>query len=247
MAGKYLAKSEPRRKTNQAKPPRVRSVPVKKKEHHSSIPQIILSVLFFLVGTAVTVVTIGICRNYYDQMPILLEQPDAISSNLTAMMDAVCEGDYEKASQSILGTPDFGVDREASDEVGVLIWDAYLDSMTYELIGECHVADAGIAQDIALTYLDVHSVTSQLEQRAKSMMEQRVQEAVDVSEIYDENNEYREDFVMDILHDVTLDALREDAKTTTVTITVNLTYQDGQWWIVPEKAFLEAISCGVLS
>lgn len=247
MAGKYLAESKTKVKTKPVKSTQVRSVPVKAKEHHSSIPEIILSVLFFLVGSAVTVATIGICRNYYDQMPILLEQPEAISSNLSAMMDAVCEGDYELASQSILGKPDFGVDREASAEVGVLIWDAYLDSMTYELAGECYVTDAGIAQDITLTYLDTDSVTSKLEQRAKILLEQRVQDAVDVSEIYDENNEYREDFVMDILYDVTLDALREDAKTVTVTITVNLTYLDGQWWIVPEKSLLDAISCGVLS
>lgn len=247
MAGKYLAKNEVKKKTKKVHAGSVRTVPKKQKEHRSTIPEILLSGLFFLVGVAVTVLTIGICRTYYDQKPILLEQPEEISSNLTAMLDAVCDGDYELASQSILGKPDFGVSREATDEVGILIWDAYLDSMTYELVGECYVTDSGIAQDVTLTYLDADSVTSQLEQRAKTMLEEKVQNATDVSEIYNENNEYREDVVMKILHDVTLDALREDAKTTTVTITVNLTYQDGQWWIVPEKALLDAISCGVLS
>ena len=40
--------------------------------------------------------------------------------------------------------------------------------------------------------------------------------------------------------------LELDAKMITVEVTVNLVYDDGQWWIMPDKALLEAISCGVL-
>ena len=77
-------------------------------------------------------------------------------------------------------------------------------------------------------------------------LEQRVLDAVDVSEIYDENNEYREDFVMSVLKDAVADALEEDAKKMTVELTVNLSYQNGKWWVVADEALLDAISGGIL-
>ena len=247
MAGKYLEKEKKKEKIvkteKQVKPHKHR----KEKVHHSTVPQIILSVILFALGLCISAGTIRLCMDYHDQLPILLEQPEEISSRIVSMMDAVCEGDYDLAAESMLGKPDFGVDRQAESEIGQLLWDAYLDSISYELIGDCHVTDTGIAQDISITYLDLSSVTASLEQRAKADLEALIQEADDVSEIYDENNEYREEIVMAILHDVTLNALQEDGKAETVRITVNMVFEDGMWWIVPQKELLEAISCGVLS
>ena len=71
-------------------------------------------------------------------------------------------------------------------------------------------------------------------------------EAEDTSEIYDANYEYREDFVMEVLYDAAVEAVKKDAKTNTVFITINLSYQDGQWWIVSDNELLDAISGGVL-
>jgi hypothetical protein len=67
-----------------------------------------------------------------------------------------------------------------------------------------------------------------------------------VSEIYDENNEYREDFVMNVLYDATVAVLEENAKKQTCEVTVNLSYQDGNWWVVADEALLDAISGGIL-
>ena len=48
-----------------------------------------------------------------------------------------------------------------------------------------------------------------------------------------------------MLRDVTLDALEEDAKSKEQTLTVNLVYKKGQWWVVPDQALLSAISGGI--
>ena len=71
-------------------------------------------------------------------------------------------------------------------------------------------------------------------------------DAYDVSDIYDENNEYREDFVMDVLYDAVVDALEEDAREMTVELTVNLGYQDGKWWVIGDETLMNAISGGIL-
>ena len=162
------------------------------------------------------------------------------------MMNAVCQGDYAEASQSILGTPSLGVDREAGSDVGIMIWEAFQESLSYELVGECYTTDQGLAQDVTVTCLDITSVTEQLRDRSQTMLEERVAEAENVSEIYDDNNEYREDFVMDILHTAVTDALKENTREMTVELTVRLSYQDGSWWVVADEALLDAISGGIL-
>ena len=206
----------------------------------------IAGVLLAAVGIAAAAAAVYICTQFLDAKPMLLTPPDAARNEVVALMDAVAEGDYEKASQSIYGMPNLGVDREAADEVGTLIWAAFQDSIRYELRGDCHATEQGLAQNVSITCMDVTSVTVNLKERSQALLEQRVAEAENVSEIYDENNDYREDFVMAVLRDAVLDALAEDAREMTVELTVNLSYQDGKWWVIADEALLDAISGGIL-
>lgn len=204
------------------------------------------SVLLAAVGACAAAAAIFVSVQFANAKPVLLTPPDVARSKVIMLMNSVCDGNYEEASQAIYGTPDLGVDREATDEVGVLIWEAFEGSISFELLGDCYTTDQGLAQDIAVTCLDVTSVTEKLKERSQTLLKQRMEAASDVSEIYDENNEYREDFVMDVLHDAVLDALEEDAREMTVELTVNLSYQDGNWWVIADEALLNAISGGIL-
>ena len=208
--------------------------------------RIIAGVLLAAVSLCAAAAAVYICNHFVDAKPMLLTPPDVARSKVIMMMNAVSEGDYEEASQSIYGTPSLGVDREAADEVGVLIWDAFRNSISYELQGECYTTEQGLAQNVSITCMDVTSVTVNLKERSQTLLEQRVEEAVDVSEIYDENNDYREDFVMAVLRDAVEDALVEDSRMMTMELTVNLSYQDGKWWVIADEALLDAISGGIL-
>lgn len=206
----------------------------------------IASVLLAAVGLSAAAAAVYLCTQYVDAKPMLLTPPDVAQSKVVALMDAVSEGDYEEASQAIYGTPSLGVDRQAADEVGVMIWEAFQSSITYELLGDCYTTEQGLAQNVSFSCMDVTSVTVNLKERSQVLLEQRVAEAEDVSEVYDENNEYREDFVMAVLRTAVEDALKEDARMMTVELTVNLSYQDGSWWVVADEALLDAISGGIL-
>jgi hypothetical protein len=85
-----------------------------------------------------------------------------------------------------------------------------------------------------------------LREDAEKLMEQRIAEAEDVSEIYDENNEYREDFITEVLCEAAETVIEKYSSTTSISITINMTYQDGQWWVLAEEALLYAISGGIL-
>ena len=206
----------------------------------------LFSLLLAAIGLIAAAAAIFLSGKFVDAKPMLLTPPDVARGKVIMLMNAVAEGNYEEASQAIYGTPDLGVDREAGDEVGVMIWDAFEGSVTYELVGDCYTTDQGLAQNVTLTCLDVTSVTANLKERSQKLLEKRVAEAVDMSEIYDDNNDYREDFVMDVLHDAVRDALEEDAKMMTVDLTVKLSYQDGKWWVVADEALYNAISGGIL-
>lgn len=208
--------------------------------------RVIASVLLATIGLSAAAAVVYLCIQFVDAKPMLLTPPDEARNKVVMLMDAVAEGDYEEASQAIYGTPSLGVDREAADEVGVLIWEAFQDSISYELLGECYTTEQGLAQNVSITCMDVTSVTVNLKERSQTLLEQRVNEAEDVSEVYDENNDYREDFVMAVLRDAVVDALEEDAREITVELTVNLSYQDGEWWVVADEALLDAISGGIL-
>ena len=206
----------------------------------------VFSLALAAVGAAAALLAAHICQTYADRPPVLLSAPAEATDRLVVMMDAVCAGDYNRAGQMMLGTPDFGAEEKPEDALGLLLWNAYMQSMDYRLEGDCYATEDGLAQDITFTYLDITSVTQNLRQRSHALMEERVAAATDVSEIYNSNNEYREDFVMAVLYDTAQDALREDAKIVTVSVTVNMKYQDGVWWILPEAELLDAISGGIL-
>ena len=206
----------------------------------------ILSVIFVLIGIAAAVVAVNMGITNRNADPVLLATPEAASQQVTGLMEAVCSGDFATASTYLQGQPGLGVDREATDEVGILIWEAFCDSMSYELVGECYATEAGLSQNVTLTCLDVTSVTAVLKERSQALLEQRVDEAENLEDVYDENLQYREDFVMDVLYDAAVMALEKDAKIMTTELTLNLSFQNEQWWIAADRELLDAISGGIL-
>jgi len=205
-----------------------------------------LSAVFGVLGFCAIAVGIVLAMGNRDAKPVLLTDPEAARTQITQTMDALSRGDYETASGNLYGTPDLGMGRVASEPVGELIWNAFVESFAYELSGECYTTDTGLAQNVVIRGMDIGSVTAVLGERSQALLEARVEQAKDPSELYDENNNFREDLVMDVLYEAAQQALTQDAQEKTWEITVNLVYENGQWWVQPEAALLEAISGGIL-
>lgn len=201
--------------------------------------------MFALLGIAVAAATVWLCLQSLDKEPVLLRRPDAAVSRVDDLFRSVSEDDYTAASRLIYGEPDLGGDREHMEKISAMIWDAYVDSFRYELVGDCVPTDIGVAQQVTVTYLDITGVTDGLQDRSRALLQQRVAEAEDVEEIYDENNNYRPDFVDGVVTDAAREALREDASYLETELTVELVYVRGQWWILADQALMQAISGGI--
>ena len=204
-----------------------------------------LSAIFALCGVLAVGVVIYICVHFADALPILTFEPDEPKSRVSDMMDCVCSGDFTKAQSYMLTNPNLGM-KDPDDEIAAIIWEAFLDSMSYSFSGECQPTEDGLTQKIAFQCLDITSITASLRERSQALLTQRVEEAEDVSEIYDENNEYRADVVRQMLLLAVNDALKEDAKMQTTEVSIDLKYQEGQWWIIADQELLDVLFGDVL-
>lgn len=206
----------------------------------------ILGIILVLVGLVLATAGIYVSFASLDANPVLISEPVEASGRVTEMMDAIVACDYEKASSIIYGNPQLGLDREPADEVGVMLWKAFTESQSYELKGGCVADHSGLTQQVVMTYLDISSVTANLAHRSEEILNKRIEKAENLDEIYDANNEYREDVVMDALKEAVTMALKEDAKQTSVELTLNLIYRDKQWWVVSSSQLMNAISGGIV-
>lgn len=203
--------------------------------------------LFGLLALILTISGTYLALTNRQASPVLVKQPESAKVQVQTMLDALCAGDYAAVSGCLYGTPDLGMGGQAAEPVGQLFWEALGDSFSYEIAGDFHATDSGVSLDVSISALDLSAVTANLRERARVLMENRIQEAEDTSELYDENNEYREDFVMDSLYAAAQEALAQDAKTIRWDLTLNLVYENGQWWIMPEPGLLKALTGGILN
>ena len=204
-----------------------------------------IACLLGIVTAALMVFSIGLCLISLDSEVKILEMPAGPAACSESLGEAIRVGDFEAASQVIYGQPDLGADRAAADAAGQMIWDAFRDSISFEYTGECYASGSGFARDAVVTVMDIPSVTANLSRRAHDLLTARVEAATDMAELYDENNNFREDLVADVISQALVQALAEDAQVVTKEVKVNLICRDGKWWAVPEDALLQLLSGGV--
>jgi hypothetical protein len=202
--------------------------------------------LFCLIGLCVAVSAIWLSVHARTAEPAVIETPKAALEQVQTMMDAFSAGDYTAAQSCILGNPDLGMERDAADSVGVLIWTAFEKSMTWEMVGECYATNSGLTQKIRVTTLDINAVTAALEANARINIEEAARAAEDYDMIFDENDEYRDEFIRQVLEQTTRDALAQTQATVTTEVMLNLVWSEGCWWIVSSEALLSAVTGGIV-
>jgi len=198
----------------------------------------LLAVLFAFCAVALTVF-------FRDAKPVLCRGGEEAAEQAGILMDAVCSGDFARAEELLYGNPELGADRDPADRIGAMIWQAYINSLDYQLSGEVYTTDTGIAQDVKIISMEIPTAVEQLGSRARRLLKEKVEAAEDVTELYDENNEYREDLVADILEEAARQALEEDVRYSYLIVPLQLVYAQDRWQVVADQAFLQAISGGI--
>ena len=205
----------------------------------------LFSAFFALLGICAATAGVYLSISFRTADPILVRSADKAESQVYDFLNAVKANDFDRASRMLYGQPDLAASRLPAENVGVLIWAAFWDSFTYELDGEFYATEDGIARRVSLSMLDIDALSDDLQKRAQTFFQERVANTLDANEVYDQNHEYRMDFVMAVLSDATKTALEKNTVKKTEWITVKMVYEDGQWWILPEERLLAVIVGGL--
>jgi len=205
----------------------------------------IFAAFFALLAIGAGALGIYLAMTNMNAAPTLLEAPEAARQRAISLMDNLREGNYPAAATMLYGQPELGLDRKPEDPVGLAFYECYQESLDYQLLGDCYATDSGVALDVQVATLDIDAMMPQLRLKSQEMLEKRVAEAADTSEVYDENGEYLESFVMDAFHAAVWELLEKGSKTRTVELTLECVYDNGQWWIVPAEKLLEIMGCGI--
>lgn len=159
-----------------------------------------------------------------------------------AFSQALNDGDLEAAAKLMYGQPDLGVSTQPADREAALLWKTFCDSLSFELTGDWVVEQSALVRTGTLTNLDVSTVLGKLPERVQALLDQKIATAEELSEIYDAENEFREDLVDAVLKEALSQTLAQDGKMVTREVTIKLVSRDGRWWVVPHQNLLQILS-----
>ena len=200
------------------------------------------SAIFAVFGSLLLVGSIGLCLLSLNAPVRVLEMPQGAVDCSDAFAQALNEGDLSGAARMIYGQPDLGAEGTSADGQTAQVWEAFLESISFEYTGKCYAVENGFARDASITVLDPASVTQKLPERTQALVNQRISSAGTLEELYDEDGRFREELVTQILNEALQQSLTQDAHTVTLEVTVKLVDRDGGWWVVPEQALLQALT-----
>lgn len=201
--------------------------------------------IFAALGAVLMVGAIGLSLMSLDAPARVGKVPEAVTNLSQTLMDAVSGGDFASAGALMYGQPDLGAGQGSTDAVETMLWEAFTDSIRYEFTGACYVTETGFARDASITTLDIATAADAIAEQARALLTQRVENAQEMEELYDEENNFREELIQEVLLEGARQALQERGQTVTTQVTLRFLYRDGQWWAVPDQALLKAISGGV--
>jgi len=166
------------------------------------------------------------------------------TETVTAFMDAIEDGNYQKAYSYLSDYETLGLEKQAEGEVSLMVQQALRDSYSYKLHGDCVVDGLHATQLVLMEYLDLAAVSAELEALTNENLAQIV-ESLPRSEIYDENDNY--------LPEVTNEAYKQAVEAVlshaadyynTAAVELELNYRDGQWQLNTNQVLLDALMGG---
>lgn len=201
-----------------------------------------LSIIFAALA-AVLIAATAICYACLRQTPPMIQTPvEEAEARTELLMEAICQGDYSAAAESLWGNPELKWDQEGASDLGGLLWPAYSGSISYEFAGPCYATGSGIFRDVTVTALDIPALRPKIQGRFLQLMNPYLAEAQYDSEAFDENGALRPEFAADMLRRAVEQALLENNASASYTITLELMFRDGQWWVVPNRSLTDIVA-----
>ena len=200
-----------------------------------------LSVLFAVIAALLIVSTAVGYAVFHSAPPMIGTSTNAAEAVSEELIDSICNMDYTAAGEILYGKPALQWAAETASPLSTQLWTAYTNSMTCEFSGPCYATEAGIFRDVTVTALDISALSPKIQERFDLLLEPYLAESRRNTEIYDENGIMRQDFTAGVLYQAIDEILSEDNAHAVHTITLELVFEDGQWWVVPSQSLIDVV------
>ena len=188
-----------------------------------------------------TVILVGI-----NSAPAIVMDPQVLADAAAQTLDCVRTGDYDALGQMLYGAPNLGDSPKDTDDLENMILMTFLQSIRYRISPDCRASDSGISLDVQITCLDISALSESLQAIVPDLMNQIANEKGDESLVYDENHNYLDSFLDEVLRTAAQQALADEPQTMDTVLTLDLVQWSGRWQVVPTNAFVQLL-CGYVS
>lgn len=201
----------------------------------------ILAAFSGILAAAGAAATLMLALTAPGRQTVMLKEDPRIMTCAQSFLDKLCGTDMEGASAELLGAPELNM---ASDQDGVekILWERYWNGLEGTLEGEPYAQGSFLTVNARITYPDMDAVIRQMGELTQTCLRQRVDEAENVSEVYNTDGGYRQE----ILDEVLVQAARTAAEQTTAvcekSIALKLAYDGEDWKIIPGKELRSLLS-----
>lgn len=203
----------------------------------------VLSALFGVLFVLLLAATAVLAVSARSSSPVVAGALERAEVRTEALMDAICAGDYQAAEKLISGRPELESDRDPSNPLSGVLWEAYVESLSYEFRGDCYYDDYGVYRDVTVTLLDISAVMEQVQSRSAMILSAKA--IADPKAAYDENGGYRREFVLQALAEEAEKLVGRQSYRTTWDLTLQLTGQNGRWVVRQDRALMNLIAGGI--
>ena len=201
----------------------------------------ILAAFFGILAAAGAAVTLMLALTARGRQTMMLKEDPRVMACAQNFLDKLCDMDLEGASAELLGAPELNM---VSDQDGVkkILWDRYWGGLEAILEGKPYAQGSFLTVNARITYPDMDAVIRQMGELTQTRLRQRVDEAENVSEVYNTDGGYRQE----VLDEVLVQAARTAAEQTTAvcekSIALKLAYDGEDWKIIPGKDLRSLLS-----
>ena len=200
------------------------------------------AIIFACIGVLLLIGSMGFLLWNRNAPVRIAELPQEAVSVSEQFVQALNAGDLEAAAKWMYGQPDLGTGAVPEEPESRLLWEAFCGSLTVEPAGQWVVEQSALVRTLRITNLDISAILGKLPEFTQSLLDQRIAAAENLSDIYDEKNEFREELVNQVLEEALQQVLAQEEQTVTRDVTIKLINRDGHWWVVPHQNLMQILT-----
>ncbi len=203
----------------------------------------LVSIVLGIAGIIAIIATIILCSKALEAKPVIMDESKDPSAVAVDFMSLALSGESSEAEKLLLGSSKLGLDSKPQDALGSMLYEALLDSFSYELKGDCIRESIDASQSFTVTYLDLPSITALQQEATNARLAQYVDEAQRAEDVLAEDGSYLPEVAMAALEEVTAELL-EGAQSHYVQteLTLRLRYSGGEWKVIADEALFSILS-----